>query len=223
MKKAPVLFAMLAAAGVSAHSLAPSHGLGFGLEFGKSFAGYLREGSAVYPRSGSLGLSAGSFHFFSRERTAGIFVHSLLAVPVIDGAGNNFAGHDFRFQGGSVVGPAFRRFFSESLTLYYGVGLSLMSTVLRYSEHVPRLGRVDYVETRVDMGIAGDAGVRRAMAGNFFLGAGSVFALDLLRFTAVETSLGQSSSGREQLFRMLSIRPYIRAGFYFGGSSSAAQ
>jgi len=212
MKKALMFFAMLAAVGFSAHSIAPARGFGIGSEFGNLFARYLQEGNAVSSYTGSIGLNLSYFRFFNRERTIGIFVHNSYAIPVVNRAGHSFTNYDFQFQGGMIVGPVFRRVFSEDLTLHYGIGVNMMTTSFR---SVSYSGNVEFTGFRFDLGIGGDVGIRRVLVGNFLLGAGSIFTLDFFRFARVETSLGHVRSGHVQLFQMFAIRPYIKIGLYF--------
>ena len=195
--------------------------LSFGFEFSNFFESYTDTDNArktVNSYIGSPGLNMQLYRFFNGSKF-GIFAHGVyFGIPVVNTQNTNFNNYDWRQQAGLILGVGYRHAITEKLTFRSAVGFNWNVFLYYYDDYLPLYGKVSYDTTYLDVGIAGDIGLKINITNSLFLAFGSIAAVDFVRavFTEAEfTDMSKivKSTGGLKNFYMLGVRPYITLGF----------
>jgi len=222
MKKA-VLF-LIFAAGVNSSALLFSDDYGsseswasLGFEYGHFFESYSERENIVESYTGSPGINFGGYRFWN-GRNYGIFVHGLVAFPVINleytndvGVKTGLGDYVMTLQTGMLIGPGFRYALDKRLNFKFAVGVGFLSTLILYTKYIPDKGDASYLIDKWSFGIGGDIGTKINITDNVFLSAGGIFTYDFLGHISMETPYGESS-GWAWGFYMVGMRPYVAIG-----------
>jgi hypothetical protein len=189
--------------------------MSIGYEHGNFLETLSSSGVSVKSTMTSPGVDLSVYNFFNNSNI-GIFVHDSFLFPrsgsISDGVDTisvDFSVYDYIVQIGLIVGPGFRYQIDEKLSLYYGIGISLLQTSASYENT-----STYYVLLAYNIGIGGNIGLKYDFSDGMYFDVGAIANYDFKNYTSVSSTY-IDSEGWADNYSMISIRPYAAIGFNF--------
>lgn len=143
---------------------------------------------------------------FKNDNNVGMYVHDSFLIPLGGriGVSGNFADYsleeaDMRFHLGMLLGPVFRKPFSEKIDYYFAIGPSIQELAITTSTSASLVFM---------FGIGGDLGVKYSLAESFYLDLGIVADYCFI----AHTSNAYHQEWTIKNYSNISLRPHIGIG-----------